>query len=146
MTARTVPVQLPKRLPATLSSSASARFSGVSAGSGVQPVSRLASELCSSLDRDGLRMSVAAADGQHGASSVSGLKTSPRAGPPSGELSRKKGTTRERLARRRAALVPAAAFSPPKPPARVSAVVCFLRNFSRGFIPAGILMKWARTV
>lgn len=130
------PVQLAYRFPATLSISASARFSGVSAGSGVQFVSRLASELCSSLDSDGLLMS-AVAEGQHGASSVSGLNTS-LAGPLSGDVSLKNGTTRDRLARRLDAPVPVA-FSP-KPPARVSALVCFFKNFSRGFIPAGILM------
>lgn len=136
-----IPVQFPKRFPATLSRSASARLSGVSGGSGVQLVSRLASELCSSLDRDGLLMS-AVAEGQHGASSVSGLNTS-RAGPLSGEVSLKNGrpTTRDRLARRREAPVPVALS--PKPPARLSAVVCFFKNFSKGFIPAGILIEYS---
>lgn len=99
----------PCRLPAaTLSSTSRVRLSGVSVGNvPVTPVtphpppsvSRLASELCSSLDNDGLRMSsppppgpdelepeplvlrgagttwpVPVADGQQGASSLSGLK------------------------------------------------------------------------
>lgn len=130
-------MQLAYRFPATLSISASAKLSGVSAGSGVQFVSRLASELCSSLDSDGLLMS-AVAEGQHGGSSVSGLNTS-LAGPLSGDVSLKNGTTRDKLARRLEAPVPVA-FSP-KPPARVSALVCFFKNFSRGFIPAGILVN-----
>lgn len=135
-----LPEQLPCRLhPATPSRTAKAMFSGVSAGSGVHAVSRLASELCSSLDSDGLLMSTAAGS-QHGGSSVSGLNTS-RAGPPSGEVSLKNGTTRERLGRRLVAPVPLA-FSP-KPPARVSAFVCFFKNFSSGFIPAGIFdTRW----
>lgn len=126
---------------------------------------RLASELCSSLDRDGLRTSPPpdpdpdpgteplvllgavtrpgpAAEGHEGGSSLSGLNTS-LAWPPSGEVSLKKGTTRDRLALRRAAAVPPPAFSatppPPKPPARLSAVLCFFRNFSSGFIPAGMV-------
>lgn len=91
---------------ATLSSTSRVRLSGVSVGSvPVTPppppsVSRLASELCSSLDRDGLRTSsppppgpdelepeplalrgagttwpVPVAEGQQGASSLSGLQT-----------------------------------------------------------------------
>lgn len=100
----------PCRLPAaTLSSTSRVRLSGVSVGSGpvtpltpVTPppsVSRLASELCSSLDSEGLRTSsppppgpdelepeplalrgtgttwpVPVADGQEGASSLSGLR------------------------------------------------------------------------
>ncbi|KAF7641673.1 hypothetical protein LDENG_00274900, partial [Lucifuga dentata] len=32
--------------------------------------------------------------------------------------------------------------APLKPPARVSAVVCFFRNFSSGFIPAGMAGQW----
>jgi hypothetical protein len=83
----------------------------------------------------------AVAEGQHGASSVSGLNTS-LAGPLSGEVSLKNGTTRDRLARRREVPVPVA-FSP-KPPARVSAVVCFFKNFSRGFIPVGILIQYRK--
>lgn len=82
-----------------------------------------------------------AAEGQEGGSSLSGLNTS-LAGPPSGDVSLKNGTTRDRLALRRAAAVPPPAFSatpPPKPPARLRAVVCFLRNFSSGFIPAGMV-------
>lgn len=62
--------------------------------------------------------------------------------PLSGDVSRKKGTTRDRLALRRDAPVPPAALSvtpPTNPPARVSAVVCFFRNFSSGFIPAGMV-------
>ena len=53
----------------------------------------------------------------------------------SGDVSLKKGTTRDRLALRRDAPVPLALS---KPPARVSTVVCFFRNFSSGFIPAGM--------
>ena len=95
------PVQCAKRFPATLSSTASVRLSGVSGWWGVPPppppvsVIRLASELCSSLDRDGLRTSpppepepepellavlgtetrpVPAAEGQEGGSSLSGLQ------------------------------------------------------------------------
>lgn len=34
------------------------------------------------------------------------------------------------------------ATPPTKPPARVSAVVCFFRNFSSGFIPAGMVGRW----
>lgn len=58
----------------------------------------------------------------------------------SGDVSLKNGTTRDRLALRRDAPVPLAlsATPPTKPPARVSAVVCFFRNFSSGFIPAGM--------
>lgn len=72
------------------------------------------------------------------------LNTS-RAWPLSGDVSLKKGTTRDRLALRRDAPVPPLALSatpPTKPPARVSAVVCFLRNFSSGFIPAGMVGRW----
>lgn len=81
---------------ATLSSTSSARLSGVSGGSGAPPpapppppsVTRLASELCSSLDSDGLRTSPEPevlelpgaatrtgpeAEGQEGGSSQSGL-------------------------------------------------------------------------
>lgn len=79
-------------------------------------------------------------------SCVSHLNTS-RAWPLSGDVSLKKGTTRDRLALRRDAPVPPLALSatpPTKPPARVSAVVCFLRNFSRGFIPAGMVGRWVR--
>ena len=90
------PVQTPDRLPAALSSRARVRLSGVSAGRGVPPpptpppppthsVMRLASELCSSLDRDGLRTSPEpepgtdtrlgpVAEGQEGGSSLSGLR------------------------------------------------------------------------
>lgn len=86
-----LPVQCPWRLPATLSSTNRVRLSGVSGGRGVAPplllsVARLASELCSSLDRDGLRtspepeplalpgtMTGPAAEGQEGGSSLSGL-------------------------------------------------------------------------
>lgn len=66
---------------------------------------------------------------------VTHLKTS-RAWPPSGEVSRKKGTTRDRLALRRDGPVPPALS---KPPARVRAVLCFFKNFSSGFIPAGMV-------
>lgn len=62
----------------------------------------------------------------------------------SGDVSLKNGTTRDRLALRRDAPVPLAlsATPPTKPPARVSAVVCFFRNFSSGFIPAGMAGRW----
>lgn len=85
------------------------------------------------------------AEGHDGGSSLSGLKTS--RGLLSGDVSLKNGTTRLRLALRldpdpprppRAAPDPVLSTSP-KAPDRVRAVVCFLRNFSRGFIPAGIL-------
>ena len=98
-----LPVQIPERFPAALSSRARVRLSGVSGGSGVGPpppplllsVIRLASELCSSLDRDGLRTSPPpepepepeplallgtetrpgpVAEGQEGGSSLSGLR------------------------------------------------------------------------
>lgn len=71
------------------------------------------------------------------------LNTS-RAWPLSGEVSLKNGTTRDRLALLRDAPVPPLALSPtpPNPPARVSAVVCFFRNFSSGFIPAGMVLLW----
>lgn len=88
-------MQCPWRFPATLPSTNRVRLSGVSGGSGVPPpqpsVIRLASELCSSLDRDGLRMSPPpepeplallgtgtrpgpVAEGQEGGSSLSGLQ------------------------------------------------------------------------
>lgn len=76
------PLQLTKRFPATLSSTASIRFCGVSAWTATPPLSAagLASELCSSPDKDGLRasppavpLSEAPAGGQGGASSLSGL-------------------------------------------------------------------------
>lgn len=78
---------------------------------------------------------------------LSHLNTS-RAWPLSGDVSLKNGTTRDRLALRRDAPVPPAlsATPPTKPPARVSAVVCFFRNFSRGFIPAGMVGVWAEEV
>lgn len=63
------------------------------------------------------------------------LNTS-RAWPLSGDVSLKNGTTRDRLALRRDAPVPLVLS---KPPARVSAVLCFFRNFSSGFIPAGMV-------
>lgn len=69
---------------------------------------------------------------------LSHLKTS-LACPLSGEVSLKKGTTLDRLALLRDAPVPLALSAPPKPPARVSAVVCFFKNFSSGFIPAGMV-------
>lgn len=72
------------------------------------------------------------------------LNTS-RAWPLSGDVSLKKGTTRDRLALLRDAPVPPLALSatpPTKPPARVRAVVCFFRNFSSGFIPAGMVGRW----
>lgn len=70
------------------------------------------------------------------------LNTS-RAWPLSGDVSLKKGTTRDKLALRRAPVPLALSATPPtKPPARVSAVVCFFRNFSRGFIPAGMVVGW----
>lgn len=75
---------------------------------------------------------------------MSHLNTS-RAWPLSGDVSLKKGTTRDRLALRRDAPVPPLALSatpPTKPPARVSAVVCFFKNFSSGFIPAGMVGRW----
>lgn len=74
---------------------------------------------------------------------MSHLNTS-RAWPLSGDVSLKKGTTRDRLALRRDAPVPLAlsATPPTKPPARVSAVVCFFKNFSSGFIPAGMVGRW----
>lgn len=84
------------------------------------------------------------AEGQDGGSSLSGLNTSLGC-PLSGDVSLKNGTTRDRLARRRDAPVPPEALSAPpptKPPARVSAVVCFFRNFSSGFIPAGMVGLW----
>lgn len=76
-------------------------------------------------------------------SHMSHLNTS-RAWPLSGDVSLKKGTTRDKLALRRDAPVPLAlsATPPTKPPARVSAVVCFFRNFSSGFIPAGMVGRW----
>lgn len=76
---------------------------------------------------------------------MSHLNTS-RAWPLSGDVSLKKGTTRDKLALRRDAPVPLAlsATPPTKPPARVSAVVCFFRNFSSGFIPAGMVGRWVR--
>lgn len=97
-----LPVQYPWRFPATLSSTKRVRLSGVSGGRDIPPppppppppsVIRLASELCSSLDRDGLRTSPPpepepsallgavttpgpVAEGHEGGSSLSGLRGS----------------------------------------------------------------------